>query len=262
MRNGGFSLHVHLPVAAEAGEVVDVGRAEMPSVRRSRSSATPATSPSCGRCRRRTAAGRAKLVNRPTNRLRAGRSRRGYRPPLAVPRNPASPRSCTCSLKPPVLPRPVTGGAFKRDHALPASGRTPGEVRANAGAESATSRAPSLNGARMTNIAADVARVGASARREAGHVDRVSDARRVALAISPSCFTRLSGSLRLAPSGSCALTTRYPLSCSGMKPLGTNVKAETGQSHQPAIDHQHETLQPRQLGGPRAVAVASGQDTS
>ena len=104
--------------------------------------------------------------------------RPGSARPLAATASPAPRRSCTCSLKPPVLPRPSTGGAPKT--AIWASWISLNLLRAASAAmvgraQFRVSR-PLFKRLQDDEHAAHVADVRAQNRRVAGHVDRVGDA--------------------------------------------------------------------------------------
>ena len=47
-------------------------------------------------------------------------------------------------------------------------------------------------------------------------------------------------------SGSWTFTSRYPLSCAGMKPVGVRVNAPVRQPEQAAVDDQHQHAHPQQ----------------
>ena len=124
--------------------------------------------------------------------------------------SPAPRRSCTCNLKPPVEPRPSTGGAPNADYSrFAVSGEMSDATGKSRPAHSASGSPPrSSNGLSMHEHAAHIADVGAQQDRVARHFDGVVDAGVLPEFPRPARGRSGRNGLGVAPSGNWTLTTK------------------------------------------------------
>ena len=145
---------------------------------------------------------------------------------------PAPPRSSTTSFRPPVVPRPSIGGAPKARTDAP---RTAVRQRASRSRATASPVSPgrSENGFNITYIDP---RFGAFA-------PSTSDCPEMPTVCATPGVSSAARSMRAinrpvrstdAESGSCTLSSRYPLSCCGTNPVGVRTNSKYVSASKPA----------------------------
>ena len=142
-------------------------------------------------------------------------------------------RSCTSTVNPPALPIPRTGGGGSTS-ACPSCTPANSALSLAAIAEPDSSGFParSSNGARMTNI--DPASGWLPPLMiEYPPIANVAATPGVSLARRASSRTALSVRCRAAAGGNWTLTSRYPVSCEGMNPVGTVLKPKYVRTSKP-----------------------------